>query len=123
MRCIAFVALFLTAAPAFAGDVAQGQALFRRCMACHSADEGVNKLGPSLHGVFGRTVGAMDGYDASSALQAAGNGGAVWDEDLLSEYIKHPRATFPGTKMLFPGISNADDVADIIAYLKEISPE
>jgi len=35
------------------------------------------------------------------------------------EYLKNPRATVPGTKMLFPGFKKNDDIVNVIAFLKE----
>ena len=43
-----------------AGDAAKGEQVFKKCAACHSAEAGVNKVGPSLHGVVGRKAGSTD---------------------------------------------------------------
>src|SRR5947208_10001581 len=42
-----------------AGDAAKGKQVFAKCQACHSVEAGTNKLGPSLHGVVGRTSGTL----------------------------------------------------------------
>lgn len=98
------------------GDAAEGEALFKRCRACHSVVEGQNKVGPSLHGVVGRAAGTAEGFKYSPALQESG---IVWTEENLEKWLSGPKALVPGTKMIFPGLPNGDDREDLIAYLKQ----
>jgi cytochrome c len=91
------------------------------CMACHDAEKGVNKLGPSLKGVIGRTAGTEAGFNYSPAMKAAGAGGLVWDEQNLSDYLAAPKVKVPGNKMAFPGLKDAQQIKDVIAYLKSVS--
>ena len=51
-----------------AGDATKGQKIFKKCAARHSLDAGKRKVGPSLHGVIGRTAGTADGYRYSKAM-------------------------------------------------------
>ena len=45
------------------GDYEKGKRIFKlRCLHCHSTEQNVNKLGPNLHGIIGRQVGALEGY-------------------------------------------------------------
>jgi cytochrome c len=97
------------------GDAAKGEKVFAQCKACHVAEEGVNRVGPSLWGVIGRTAGSIEGFRYSSANK---NSGLVWSEEQLFTYLKAPRETIPGTTMAFAGLKNPQDRADVIAYLK-----
>jgi cytochrome c len=103
---------------ALAGDVAAGQSVFRKCQACHAIGEGaVNKIGPELNGIIGEAVAAVEGYAFSPALSAFAEEHPVWTPELMAEWLENPRQLVPGTKMVFPGIRDADDLANIIAYL------
>ncbi|CAN7304692.1 cytochrome c family protein [Pararhizobium sp. LjRoot235] len=105
--------------PAFAGgDAEAGAQVFRKCGACHTASEPVNRVGPSLIGVVGRPVATFPGYSYSSAMKAFGADGKVWDEAQLAEYLLSPKATVTGTKMSFPGLKKPQDIENVIAYLK-----
>lgn len=108
-----------TALAAGAGDPKKGQAVFLQCRACHSLDAGKNLVGPSLHGLFGRTAGTVPGYNYSPAMKKAGQTGLVWTEATLDKYITDPKAEVPGDKMPYPGLKDAAKRADLLAYLKE----
>ena len=108
------------AAGGFAGgDAAAGEKLFRRCIACHKVEEGKHGVGPSLWGVVGRDVAAVEGYNYSSAMQA--HEGA-WTPAALSDYLENPKAVVPGTKMAFPGLKDMQDRIDVITYMNEHGP-
>ena len=106
----------IMAMPARAQDLKSGEAVFRQCAACHTLEAGKNKIGPSLHGVFGRKAGAVDGFAYSEAMK---NSGITWDEKTLTEYLRAPKKMVPGTKMTFAGIKNDTKLQDLIAYLKQ----
>lgn len=97
------------------GDPAKGERVFGQCRACHVADPGVNRVGPSLHGIVGRTAGSIEGFRYSAANK---NSGLVWSEEQLFTYLEAPQRTIPGTTMAFAGLKNPQDRADVIAYLK-----
>lgn len=97
------------------GDVEAGRVGFGQCRSCHTVEAGVNRVGPSLHGVVGRPVGHEDGYRYSTAMAEAGG---VWDEQRLYDFLEKPRTHVVGTKMTFVGIKDGQRRADIIAYLK-----
>jgi cytochrome c len=97
-----------------AGDPAAGKVLFARCSICHSTDAGVNKIGPSLHGVVGRPSATVASFNYSPAMH---NAHKVWDEAQLDAYIADPRAVVPNTKMIFLGIKSETDRQNLIAYL------
>ena len=99
-----------------AGDAAKGKQVFAKCQACHSVEAGTNKLGPSLHGLIGRTSGSIDGFRYSDAMK---NAHLTWDEATLDKYLSNPKTLVPGTKMVFPGLPKEEDRLAVIAYLKE----
>ncbi|MGA8155622.1 MAG: cytochrome c family protein [Rhodoplanes sp.] len=118
---ISAIALAASSGIAVAGDVAAGQAVFRKCMACHAIGEGArNRVGPELNGIDGRHSGSAPGYNYSSANK---DSGIVWNEATFKEYIKDPRAKIPGTKMIFPGIKNEKQADDLWSYLKQFGPD
>ena len=64
------------------GDKKKGANLFKtRCAQCHTLEEGGgNKIGPALHGLFGRKTGSVDGYSYTDANKQKG---ITWDENTL----------------------------------------
>jgi cytochrome c len=108
------IAIICAACPAHAtGNAARGQTLYKGCADCHSITE--NNVGPMHKGVVGRKAGSVPGYDYSPDLK---NSGIVWTEDNLDKWLVNPQAMVPETKMFFD-VPDAQDRADIIAYLKE----
>ena len=104
-----------------AGDPAAGEATFKVCRTCHRIGEGAtNFVGPELNGLVGRKAGSVSGYNYSDANK---NSGLTWDEATLTKYLHLPREVVPGTKMAFPGLPNDQDVANVIAYLKQFGPD
>jgi cytochrome c len=117
LTAIATAALVcLTAAAHADGDSAKGKKVFAKCMACHAVEAGKNKVGPSLHSIFGRKAGTVEGFTYSDAMK---NSGITWNEAELDKYLTNPKKDIPGNKMAFPGLPKADDRANVIAFLKE----
>jgi cytochrome c len=106
-----------SAGAASAQDAALGEKVFAKCKICHQIGEGAkNAVGPVLNGVVGRKAGTYPDYSYSDANK---NSGLTWDEATLKEYLKDPRGKVPGTKMIFPGLPKDEDIANVIAYLKQ----
>lgn len=120
-NALAVLALFLLAGVARAdeGNVKEGEEVFRKCRACHEVGaDARNKLGPVLNGIVGRKAGNIEGYNYSPANRKAGAEGWVWSQANLDTYLVNPRAAMPGNRMSFAGLPDAQERADVIAYLK-----
>jgi cytochrome c len=112
---IAATLLLVASGPVVAaGDPAKGEALYARCQGCHSIER--NRVGPMHRGLFGRAAGSVDGFNYSDAMK---DSGIVWDETTLDDFLAHPRETVPGTRMTYAGIADAQERADLIAWLKQ----
>lgn len=96
-----------------AGDRTAGQQFFT---ACHAKEAGVNKIGPSLAGVFGRKSGSALGFNYSPALKAAN---ITWDETTLDRWLQNPAADVHGAKMFFT-VPNVADRQNVISYLETL---
>jgi cytochrome c len=99
----------------FTGDAANGKQVFAQCRTCHVTDAGVNKIGPSLNNIIGRTAGTVPGYTYSAANAGAG---FVWTKEKLFQFLEKPQRVIPQTKMIFAGLPDAQKRADLIAYLE-----
>ena len=116
---LAFVLLSTTGA--IAQDIAAGERSWNKCRACHQVGETArNGVGPQLNGLFGRHTGEVEGYSYSTANK---NANITWDEAVFAEYIKDPKAKIPGTKMVFAGIKNDKEIADLTAFLKQFGKD
>lgn len=97
-------------------DVAKGEKVFAKCAACHTINQGgANGVGPNLYGTLGEPIGqGKGGFAFSDALKKVGG---TWTFEAMDKWLKSPRDFAPGTKMTFAGLGNAEDRANIIAYL------
>jgi cytochrome c len=129
MRIVVTVAAGLAAllalggAASAAGDPAKGEAAFKaKCAICHQAGANAqNGVGPELTGIVGRKAATAPGYATYSAgMKKLGEGGHVWTEEHIDQWISNPKAMIPDSMMAlaFPGVPDANERADIIAYLK-----
>jgi cytochrome c len=123
MRRLVFGAALIAAmvATASAADLDNGKSIFNKCRACHQIGENAkNMVGPELNGLFGRKAGSAPGFNYSEANKGSG---ITWDEATFREYIKNPKGKIPNTKMVFAGLSDDQDIDDLIAYLKQYGPD
>lgn len=116
---LAVAVMLLAGMPAMAQDASKGEAVFKRCRACHAiGPAALNKAGPALTGIVGRKAGSAPGFNYSDAMKAAGSGGLVWTDEKLAQFLEAPDAAVPNNVMAFPGIKNPAERADLIAFLK-----
>ena len=109
------ITLILIFSIAYAADPVKGRKVFKKCVACHSLQEGKNKMGPPLNNLLGRKAGSVDGYKYSKAMK---NSGVIWDEESLDKFLTKPRKFIPKTKMSFRGIKKKSLRDDLISFLK-----
>ena len=103
-------------------DAAKGEQAFKKCMACHNADQGgANALGPGLYGVMGNPVAAHPGFAFSDALKSKGG---TWDWATMNDWLASPKKFAPGTKMTFAGLGSPEERANLMAFLnsRDASP-
>ncbi|MCX7365683.1 MAG: c-type cytochrome [Alphaproteobacteria bacterium] len=114
------IALVLAAGTVAAqsGNEARGERVFnQQCKICHAVEKAdASAVGPNLAGLFGRKAGTAPGFEASDAMKASG---IVWDDKTLADYLKDPQARLLGTTMVFNGLKQAAQLADVIAYLRK----
>ncbi|WP_423141598.1 c-type cytochrome [Parablastomonas sp. CN1-191] len=103
--------------PVAAADPAKGEQSFKKCQSCHTINQGgANGIGPNLFAIAGdKKAEGRGGFAFSDALKAKGG---VWDDASLDAWLTNPRAFAPGTKMSFAGLSDAQERANVIAYIK-----
>lgn len=93
-----------------------GRRVFAQCRSCHTLEEGgPNRVGPNLHGVFGREIGTAAGFNYSQAVQDAS---FTWDAAQLDNWLANPQTFLPGNRMAFAGVRDETQRRDLIAYLK-----
>jgi cytochrome c len=122
---LAATALLAVAVPAMAdsgldarlaaANLKRGQLLYMACKACHDIEAGLpHKVGPNLHGMFGRKAGTAEGFRYTDALVKSG---IVWTPETMDAWLRQPGALVPGNGMAFAGIANDADRASLIAWL------
>ncbi|MBI3456641.1 MAG: c-type cytochrome [Candidatus Rokubacteria bacterium] len=102
-----------------AGDPHRGAEAFRQCAACHAVEPGQHLTGPSLARIWGRKLGTVEGFARySDALRKTD---LVWTAETLDRWLEDPGALVPGNTMTFPGVKDAQQRADLLAYLQAVS--
>lgn len=121
MRQILMVAIAtICTTPALAadnGNASRGARIFQACAPCHSLEPNKNMTGPSLSGLWERKAGTLPSFDRYS--EALKSSGVVWDSQTLDPWLADPQHMIPGSTMTFPGVKNAQQRADLLAYLKQ----
>lgn len=102
-------------------DADDGKKVARKCAACHTFDEGgANRVGPNLHGIVGRPVASHEGFAYSAAMKQKGG---TWGYAELDAFVHAPKDFVPGTSMTFAGVRKDEDRADLLMYLRSVSPD
>ena len=100
-------------------DPAEGEKVFKKCKACHTAEQGgPNRVGPNLWGIVDRPKGGHEGFSYSDAITGLGGD---WTYADLNAFLEKPKDYAPGTKMTFAGLKKPEDRAAVIAYLRTLS--
>ncbi len=104
-------------------DAKAGEAVFKKCQACHSGEKGgPNKVGPDLWGVVDRPIASHEGFAYSAAIKDFSKGGAEhWTFEHLNHFLTAPKAYIKGTAMGFAGLKKDEERANLIAYLHSLS--
>jgi cytochrome c len=112
---IAGLLLAGSATAALAADPAAGEKIFKtQCGICHAVVAGQNRIGPTLFGVVGRPSGGVPGFNYTADHKKLG---VTWDAATLDKYLTNPRAMVPDTSMVYAGLKNDAERADLVAYL------
>ena len=102
-------------------DPGAGEAIAKKCAACHSFDKGgANRVGPNLYGVIGRPRATAPGFSYSGTLKALGGN---WTAQEIAAFIFNPQAYAPGTKMTFAGLPKPEERAAVLAFLNKNSDQ
>ena len=120
----AFLALTLNgmAQSSGTGDPVLGAAVFKKCQSCHQVgDQAKNRVGPQLNDIFGRTAGGLEWAKYSKSMIRAGQDGLIWSEETLDKFLETPKSLVAKTRMSFRGLKDAEDRANLIAYLRAFS--
>ncbi|BCH27974.1 c-type cytochrome [Mesorhizobium sp. L-8-3] len=101
-------------------DATAGQAVFKKCAACHTDDSGgANKVGPNLWNIVNRPIASHEGFSYSAAMKEFAQGGSVvWDYEHLNHFLTSPKGYIKGTAMGFAGVKKPEERANLIAYLR-----
>lgn len=104
-------------------DAQAGEAVFKKCAACHSIEKGgPNKVGPDLWGVVNRPIASHEGFAYSGGMKEFSQGGSVvWDFEHLNGFLASPKGYVKGTAMGFAGVKKDEERANLLAYLNSQS--
>jgi cytochrome c len=115
---IAGLLLAGSATAALAADPAAGEKIFKvQCGICHAVAAGENRIGPTLFGVVGRRAGSVPGFNYTADHKKLG---IIWDAATLDKYLANPRAMVPDTSMVYAGLKDDAERADLVAYLETL---
>jgi cytochrome c len=92
------------------------------CSACHRIADGFShRMGPDLRGLLDRQVASADNYTVyTPALKQLGG---QWNKQRLNDFLRDPQGMVPGTSMVFPGIDDDQQRAELVDYVMAKSKE
>lgn len=110
------------------GDPDAGQSYIQRCTSCHSfrpEGPGVGGpfAGPAIFGIFGGLVGDAEDFEYSPAFASLRETELEWNDARLNAFLADPQGVVPGTTMTIRGISDAEDRANVIAFIRTLVPD
>jgi cytochrome c len=112
------IAGLLLAGSALAADPAAGEKIFKtQCRICHAVAAGENRIGLTLFGVVGCPAGSVPGFNYTADHKKLG---ITWDAATLDKYLTNPRAMAPDTSMVYAGLKDDAERADLAAYLETL---
>lgn len=86
-----------------------------KCATCHSLKAGQHKIGPSLHGIFGRKAGSTD-YTKYKALKDVD---FIWDDITLDAWITDPKKYLGKPTAMTVKMKKKEQRQMILDYLKK----
>ena len=99
-------------------SVENGKKIAQRCVQCHGLDkDDPHKLGPNLWAVVNSKPASKEGSSYSESMRSNKE---VWTIENLNAYLYNPKSFVPGTKMVFVGMKNTQERADLIAFLSSL---
>jgi formylglycine-generating enzyme required for sulfatase activity len=100
-------------------SVERGQAATKACAVCHNFQKGgPNTVGPNLYAIVGRARASALAFNYTDAMKAKGG---EWTLGDLDKFLTNPKEFVPGTSMVFRGLANGNQRADLIAYLNSLA--
>jgi cytochrome c len=119
LTTLAVLGLSAALSPTLAADgsATRGQRAFNACAQCHSLEPNRSMTGPSLAELWNRKAGSLAGFPRYSPALTSSN--VVWNDKTLDEWLKDPQHVVPGNQMTFPGMKDAQQRADVLAFLKD----
>jgi cytochrome c len=135
LAALILAAASVPAAAQSGGDAANGEKVFKKCMACHRIGDGAkNLVGPVLTGVIGRKAGTFEGFHYSELNKHAGENGLVWTPEHIINYLPDPTAFLKkyltdagkadlatGTSRMTFKLQSEQERKDVVAYLEKFS--